>query len=366
MAAAQYVLLAALVIATKRRAERSAWLLAGILIITAFVAVDTLLIWSDSTRQLALDWMPGVLFIGSLGYWLTGPLLMLYIKSVLYQGFRLKPIDALHILPLVFALLLLSIYYFGLGADAQRALMLDQQFMWTPLMSTLMSGQHLSIIAYCSFCIFLLARYRSELRERYANLEDGERWWLLWIVLGFIAISLWSLLLHWTGNAIGQTLGNSLGIAKNYFTYLFVNSLVFISIRNTQLFDAIKPNNSDTKDYSEVKTEHVNRIERYMETEEPYLQADISLEKLARQLSIPERALSRALNRHFEKNFFEFINAYRIEKAKFLLRDAESKEKSILDILLESGFTSKSSFNTIFKKTTGLTPSSYRKATKSN
>ena len=70
--------------------------------------------------------------------------------------------------------------------------------------------------------------------------------------------------------------------------------------------------------------------------------------------------LSRILNQHFGKNFFEFINGYRVEEAKRLLRDPDQQTASMLDILAAAGFTSKSTFNSIFKKHLGQTPSQYR------
>lgn len=64
---------------------------------------------------------------------------------------------------------------------------------------------------------------------------------------------------------------------------------------------------------------------------------------------------------HLNKHFFDFVNEYRIEKAKELLTHPERKEYTVLEILYEVGFNSKSSFNTAFKKRTGLTPTEYRR-----
>ena len=63
----------------------------------------------------------------------------------------------------------------------------------------------------------------------------------------------------------------------------------------------------------------------------------------------------------FRKNFYNFINEFRIEAAKEILQDPSSKGKNILQIAYEVGFNSKSAFNTYFKRLTGKTPSAYRK-----
>jgi len=66
------------------------------------------------------------------------------------------------------------------------------------------------------------------------------------------------------------------------------------------------------------------------------------------------------INHHMDQHFFDFVNEYRIQKAMNILKDKSKKELTILEILYEVGFNSKSSFNTSFKKYTRLTPTEYR------
>jgi len=82
---------------------------------------------------------------------------------------------------------------------------------------------------------------------------------------------------------------------------------------------------------------------------------------LAKETGISSCELSILINHHLNKHFFDFINEYRIEKAMELLTNPERKEYTVLEILYEVGFNSKSSFNTAFKKHTGLTPTEYRR-----
>jgi len=82
---------------------------------------------------------------------------------------------------------------------------------------------------------------------------------------------------------------------------------------------------------------------------------------LAEELKMSPRDLSMMINRNFNKNFYEFINHYRIEEAKKLLTLPENKSKKITEIYLESGFNSKSVFNTFFKNIVGMTPTQFRK-----
>jgi AraC-like DNA-binding protein len=73
------------------------------------------------------------------------------------------------------------------------------------------------------------------------------------------------------------------------------------------------------------------------------------------------KELSVLINQHLNQHFFDFVNEYRIEEEKLLLKNPEKKEFTVLDILYEVGFNSKSSFNTAFKKHTGLTPTQFKK-----
>ena len=98
-----------------------------------------------------------------------------------------------------------------------------------------------------------------------------------------------------------------------------------------------------------------------MQSHKPYLAADLSLDHLSHQLSMPHKKLSAILNRHFQQNFCEFINKHRIDEAKNILSDPEERGKNIMEVLNMVGFNSKSAFNRFFKQHTEMTPSQYRK-----
>jgi AraC-like DNA-binding protein len=127
------------------------------------------------------------------------------------------------------------------------------------------------------------------------------------------------------------------------------------------------PNEEPAKDEPEqakekITPELIAQITQYMETEKPYLTPALTLEKLAIQMRIPARLLSNIINRHFNCHFFEFINSYRIDEAKHMLSNQNQSDKTVLDIMLDVGFNSKATFNTLFKKKVGMTPSEYRKS----
>jgi YesN/AraC family two-component response regulator len=99
----------------------------------------------------------------------------------------------------------------------------------------------------------------------------------------------------------------------------------------------------------------------YMETEKPWLNPDLSLEELAVGIGQKPKMLSAVINETLGQSFFDFINHYRIDEAKRLLTNPVDKKITVLEVLYAVGFNSKSSFNTLFKKYTGLTPTEFRK-----
>lgn len=97
-----------------------------------------------------------------------------------------------------------------------------------------------------------------------------------------------------------------------------------------------------------------------MATQKPYLKSNLSLTDLSDLLDVSTHNLSEIINTRLNKSFYDYVNECRVEEVKKMLLDDKYKSYSILAIAYEAGFNSKSSFNTIFKKITGTTPSGYR------
>lgn len=103
------------------------------------------------------------------------------------------------------------------------------------------------------------------------------------------------------------------------------------------------------------------KLKQYMVEEKPFLNPLLTIQDVAAAIQIPVRDLSLLINHTLQQHFYDFVNGYRIEKAMDILKDVTKSKVTILEILYEVGFNSKSSFNTAFKKHTGNTPTSYRK-----
>lgn len=114
-------------------------------------------------------------------------------------------------------------------------------------------------------------------------------------------------------------------------------------------------------DIGQVET-YRNQLLQYMGDNAPYLNPDLSLRSLAELIDMNPNQLSWLLNESLGKNFNEFINQYRVETFKNLAKDPANANITVLGLAYDSGFNSKTVFNTYFKKETGLTPKQFLKA----
>ena len=104
----------------------------------------------------------------------------------------------------------------------------------------------------------------------------------------------------------------------------------------------------------------VLRIKDAMHNEKLFQQAELTLQNLADRIKIPPYQVSQAINEGMQKNFYDLVNGFRVDEAKRLLLDVKNRNYTILSVGFEAGFNSKTTFNTVFKKFTGLTPTEYR------
>jgi AraC-like DNA-binding protein len=105
---------------------------------------------------------------------------------------------------------------------------------------------------------------------------------------------------------------------------------------------------------------HMLQLLTLMEEEKLYLDPELSVTKLARCLGLAKEHISQIINQQFYMNFNQFLNKYRIEEAKKRLKDPKENQYVVLKIAYDVGFNSKSTFNTAFKKFTGMSPSQFR------
>lgn len=143
---------------------------------------------------------------------------------------------------------------------------------------------------------------------------------------------------------------------------VFINLMPFVDneedVKVHKEIERIKPDVENGEYY--VLEEMYNDVLGFMLKEQPYLDPELTLPKLAKEVGIPAHQLSQIINEFHKDNFFNFINQYRVEEVKSKMQDEKFENYSLLAIAFDSGFNSKSAFNRVFKKMTQMTPSQYK------
>jgi AraC-like DNA-binding protein len=155
------------------------------------------------------------------------------------------------------------------------------------------------------------------------------------------------------------------------YRMLFLSLTVFIywfsfqAICNPLIFSGILCTDGEKYAHSSLSDHEANtiylRLNQLMQQEKYYLDAELNLQKLANQLKTSKHRLSQVLNEVNGKNYYDFVNEYRVKEAQVLLLSPDKQHLTIAALAYEAGFSSLSSFNEIFKKHTQLTPTQFRK-----
>ena len=110
-----------------------------------------------------------------------------------------------------------------------------------------------------------------------------------------------------------------------------------------------------------VTSDAIQKVHTGMEVQKLYLKHNLNIEEFSKRIDLPIKDVSAVINKHYGTNFFEFMNKYRVEEAKRLLLDKNCAEMTVLDILLQAGFNSKSAFHRFFNRLVGVSPTEFRK-----
>ncbi|HEY1405594.1 MAG TPA: AraC family transcriptional regulator, partial [Spirochaetota bacterium] len=182
--------------------------------------------------------------------------------------------------------------------------------------------------------------------------------WLLFLISGIVDIWLLRLMFFFVWDVSSSYRMSMLTLDTYFFlSFLFFNTIFFFALRKPVSMDRRKYESSLLA--SSDKERYAELIRAFMNENRPYLDPSLTLKKLADKMNLPHHHVSQVLNEGFKKNFFDFINSYRIEESKRIMQ--EDKKKTIIEILFSVGFNSKSTFNSAFRKHTGMAPKEYRK-----
>ena len=149
-------------------------------------------------------------------------------------------------------------------------------------------------------------------------------------------------------------------------TSLMVSWLAYFVILRRDVFaiPVFKPTvqQNEKSTLSDKTEEHYQKLLQLLQEEKLYQDAQLSMDTLAEKTDLSNGYLSKIINQKEGKNFYDFINGYRVKEVKTNLTHPDFAHYSIFGVGLEAGFKSKSTFNAVFKKMTGMTPSAYKKS----
>lgn len=295
------------------------------------------------------------------------PLLFLYILSVIYSDFRLKAKHLILLLPWVISILILIPNFFLASKSDQFQFIAN--YAETPEAEVITIMNRIVEVLYIIAEIYYLIRYRKLLLENYTNKDAFYNYhWVKQLIIFILVgqgLTFLKGIIRDSGNFDVEFV-NIFRIILLLFGLFFSFWLVFKALLSPKLFRGVTVDLRLSKEMIPNEklesNEQIQAVKSFMDKEKPFLDPSLTVKSLSEKINMTHRELSILINQELGQHFFDFVNGYRIENAMTILKDPSKKKHTVLEILYEVGFNSKSSFNTAFKKHTGQTPTAYRKS----
>jgi AraC-like DNA-binding protein len=286
---------------------------------------------------------------------LVGPLFYFYVVAMIegQVGFRKKQLW--HLVPFLTCVAVLAPFYFASHEAKVAHILSDHQ----------QDCAHCLILywaAVAHILAYVMAITRRLWRSK-TSIGTSQMTWLRTL--------LFAMAINWCLALVLQLA--SPNIQGGDYVWLLVSLNIYLvgytGLRRPEVFsgavasarDPLQQKKYERSTLTEEKAdEYQRKLEQFMASEKPYLDGDLTLPALAKKLAITTHHLSQIINERLQQNFFEFVNTHRVEEAKRRIEVPENQHINLAGIALDVGFNSISSFNTAFKKHTGITPSEFR------
>jgi len=313
-----------------------------------------------------------------------GPFLYLYTKYLIYRRFFFRSKDFLHFFPFV----LLTALYFMFFKEVlvfDGPLILEKD--GYVLIRIIYAIAFVSSIYFYTFkTLKILRKHRKQLKDRFSYFSENNELNWLYALTSIFALTYIIYIALGTYNMYLKEQFFDVSYISDVCLTLLAFVISYFGIKQPYLFKVVPETKKDLSEVGktikveektenkekyknsnlseEQKNEYISHIYAFMKTEKPYLNAELTVQDLAKQLNISRHHLTEILNNDIGKNFFTFVNQYRVDEVKRRLLHPKFEHLTIVAIAFESGFNSKSTFNSIFKQNTGKTPSQWKAAEK--
>ncbi len=297
-----------------------------------------------------------------------GPLLYFYVTSLIRRRISKKQL-LYHSLPILGTFIVILPFIFR--DDNEKWLYFTDKFINLPLNVSIGTFlQYLSAPIYFIWIINILNGHKEHLKNTHSSTDRISLGWMRKLLYGVITIWLIDCANVYALNFTDLDVHYSISWLIKFCFIAFIILIGFYGINQGNIFATVQVN--DEKESTSAKEakkivsyknaeEYTDKLIRYMQTEKIYLNNDIRIQDIAICLNLPVHVLSHIINTNLNQNFYDFVNTYRINEAKFRLLDEKYKSLTIVAIAFDCGFNSKATFNRLFKQYTGLTPSQFKK-----
>ncbi len=304
----------------------------------------------------------------------VGPLIYFYIKSCVNRNSHFEKKQLLHFVPaLLYVLFFIGVYIYdssqaGFRETSNGVLVLKMgNTLW--ILQSILTSVHMFIYLYLSFQIYY--KYKASLNHHYSNTFQYEMSWLRNFLYLYSFLFIYDVVqsftdgfifdLHWTQEWWFQFFSILVVIyvgVKGYFTSVEELPNISMELDSNR---GLSANKDLQKTEADNYAHELEKLRTLMSEEKFYLNPQLTLRSLSQKSGLAPSHLSKIINTAAGQNFNDFVNLYRVEYVKSKLSQEETSKLSILAIALDAGFNSKATFNRVFKKLTGESPSAFRK-----
>ncbi|NMM48330.1 helix-turn-helix domain-containing protein [Marinigracilibium pacificum] len=297
------------------------------------------------------------------------PLMYLYLRNYLYRDIKKPFLQMLHYIPAVLYLLFL-LPFFTESADEKRRMLQEGMPAWFSTTQVIFNIVIvLQGIFYSIFCLRMIHHFQYFREKHLSAFQLKTLSWLRLFVV--INILLW---MNGTTGVIFDILGIEIFIDlfKVFYGGLTIFTIVLgiFTINRPELFSEsedirkivdLSGNKEVKREVTSQNNQDYEELSKYISSEKPYLINDLKMQDLVESTGITYKRISEVFNKNYNKTFYEVMNEYRLEEAKSLIKQGFYKKHTLNYLAEQAGFNSKTTFNRIFKKYTGYTPSDYIK-----
>ncbi len=292
---------------------------------------------------------------------LIGPLLYIFCRNLLTQRKGYCATDLLHALPFVTAVFL-QLPVTGRGHELQS--IANTHGIW--FQRWFIGALELQVFIYLGVCHRIFTGWKQDMQNEYASDSYSDLAWLRTVMAGLtVSYAAYIPIIFWLLHGGPVILNEILSLLAAVFVYAIgyfalgksMNSIRQPEKATQEQFRQERYRNSPLSKDASGKL--YLRLCSLMDTGRLFTDEEISLQNLAKQMNIAPYQLSQVINENSGKNFFEFINTYRVEEVKRLIKNSDKKTDTLLELAFQAGFNSKPTFNKVFKQITGMTPSMF-------